>query len=86
LRSESPGKFDTYSSTDNIFSGDLLGKKQRVILHLHDSPFQSENLKGLQAELQDCAFPLLDSVVTTSDLDTVFKDTEFNFLLENQAS
>merc|ERR1712147_152487 len=38
-------------------------------------------LKGVQAELHDCAFPLLDEVVITSDLSTAFKDVNYNFLV-----
>ena len=35
----------------------------------------------MQAELHDCAFPLLDEVVITSDLDTAFRDVNYNFLV-----
>merc|ERR1712141_957560 len=38
-------------------------------------------LKGVQAELHDCAFPLLDEIVITSDLTTAFKDVNYNFLV-----
>lgn len=38
-------------------------------------------LKGVQAELHDCAFPLLDEVVITSDLTTAFRDVDYNFLV-----
>ncbi len=62
-------------------SGEFLGKNQRVILHLLDLPFQEQVLKGVQAELHDCAFPLLDEVVITSDLSTAFKDVNYNFLV-----
>lgn len=44
-------------------------------------PFQEQVLKGVQAELHDCAFPLLDEVVCTSDLKTAFKDVNYNFLV-----
>jgi len=33
------------------------------------------------AELHDCAFPLLDNVVITSDLKTAFKEVDYNFLV-----
>lgn len=62
-------------------SGEFLGKNQRIILHLLDLPFQEQVLKGVQAELHDCAFPLLDDVVITSDLTTAFKDVNYNFLV-----
>merc|ERR1712051_789049 len=57
------------------------GKNQRIILHLLDLPFQEQVLRGVQAELHDCAFPLLDEVVITSDLDTAFRDVNYNFLV-----
>ena len=46
-----------------------------------DLPFQEQVLKGVQAELHDCAFPLLDEVVITSDLNTAFRDVNYNFLV-----
>jgi len=42
---------------------------------------QEQVLKGVQAELHDCAFPLLDEVVITSDLSTAFRDVNYNFLV-----
>ena len=38
-------------------------------------------LKGVQAELHDCAFPLLDDVITTSNLSQAFKDVDYAFLI-----
>ena len=40
-----------------------------------------DNLKGVQAELHDCVFPLLEDIVITSDLSTAFRDTDYNFLI-----
>merc|ERR1719203_709452 len=57
-----------YSIVYRIASGEFLGKNQRIILHLLDLPFQEQVLRGVQAELHDCAFPLLDDIVCTSDL------------------
>ena len=70
-----------YSIVFRIASGEFLGKNQRIILHLLDLPFQEQVLRGVQAELHDCAFPLLDEVVITSDLDTAFRDVNYNFLV-----
>ena len=78
LCSELPGNLST---TNRIFSGEFLGKNQRIILHLLDLPFQEAVLKGVQAELHDCAFPLLDEVVITSNLTTAFKEVDYNFLV-----
>jgi malate/lactate dehydrogenase len=38
-------------------------------------------MKGVQAELHDCAFPLLDDVITTSNLATAFKDIDYAFFV-----
>lgn len=46
-----------------------------------DLPQMEDALKGVQAELHDCAFPLLDEVVTTSNLSTAFKDVDYAFLV-----
>ena len=46
-----------------------------------DLPHAENALKGVQAELHDCAFPLLDNIVITSDLKVAFKDVDFNFLV-----
>jgi len=70
-----------YSIVYRIASGEFLGKDQKIILHLLDLPFQEQVLKGVQAELHDCAFPLLEDVVITSDLTTAFKDVHYNFLV-----
>jgi len=40
-----------------------------------------EVLKGVQAELHDCAFPLLDDVIITSNLSTAFKEIDYAFLV-----
>lgn len=40
-----------------------------------------ENLKGVQMELHDCAFPTLDEVIVTDNLSTAFKDTDYCFLV-----
>lgn len=62
-------------------SGEFLGKNQKVILHLLDLPNMEESLKGVQAELHDCAFPNLEDVVITSNLSTAFKDVDYSFLV-----
>lgn len=59
----------------------MLGPEQAIDLYLYDDLPMDDMLKGLQAELYDCAFPLLRRVVVTSNLDIAFKDTEFAFLL-----
>lgn len=46
-----------------------------------DLPNMEEVLKGVQAEIHDCAFPLLDEVVITSNQSVAFKDADYCFLV-----
>jgi hypothetical protein len=48
-----------YSLIFAIAGGDLFGPGQPIVLHLLDIPPMKEALRGVQMELQDCAFPLL---------------------------
>jgi len=70
-----------YSILFRIASGEFLGKNQRVILHLIDLPFAEKALTGVRAELHDCAFPLLDEVVCTSDPTVGFKDVDYAYMV-----
>jgi malate/lactate dehydrogenase len=58
-----------------------LGKSQRVILHLVDLPHAEKALQGVKAELNDCAFPLLEDIVATSDPSLGFKDIDYAFMI-----
>ncbi len=46
-----------------------------------DLPNMEDALKGVQAEIHDCAFPLLDEVITTSNPSVGFKDVDYCFLI-----
>lgn len=70
-----------YSLLFRIASGAFLGPNQRVKLQILDLPFMQDNLKGVQMELHDCAFPTLDEVVITDSYETAFKDTDYCFLV-----
>jgi len=71
----------SYAILFRIASGEFLGKHQRVILHLLDLPNMEQSLEGVKAEIHDCAFPLVDDIVTTSNLSTAFKDVDYCFLV-----
>ncbi len=71
----------SYSILLRLAAGEFLGKNQRIILHMIDLPFAEKALEGVKAELHDCAFPLLDDIVTTSDLSTGFKDVDYAFMV-----
>ena len=70
-----------YSLLFRIAAGDMLGKDQPVILQLHDIPNARPLFDGLVMEMQDCAFPLLADLITTSDPLVAFKDTDIAILV-----
>jgi malate dehydrogenase len=69
-----------YSLAFMIGQGHMFGKDKEVILHLFDLPFMEDALKGVQMELNDCAFGILKEVVTTSDPSIAFKDIDYAIL------
>ena len=70
-----------YALCFRIAAGDMLGPDQPVILHLIEIPPALDALSGVVMELNDCAFPLLQGVVATSDLDEGFKDADYALLV-----
>jgi len=70
-----------YALAFRIASGELLGKDQPVILHLVDIPGMDDKLNGVLMELDDCAFPLLENTVVTTDLKVGFKDIDVALLV-----
>ena len=71
----------SYSLLFRIAAGEMLGKDQPVILHLLEIPPALKALDGVVMELDDCAFPLLKGVVTTSDPNEAFKDVDYALLV-----
>jgi malate dehydrogenase len=70
-----------YQLLFRIASGDLLGPTQPVILQLIDIPPAQDALKGVVMELEDAAFPLVHSMLSTCDLEEGFKDTDVAILV-----
>jgi malate dehydrogenase len=72
-----------YSLLFRIASGEMLGKDQPVILQLLEIPDEKAQkaLKGVMMELDDCAFPLLQGMVGTSDAMVAFKDADVALLV-----
>ena len=64
-----------------IANGDLLGPDQPVILHLLEITPALGALGGVVMELDDCAFPLLDGVVTTDDANEAFNGVNYALLV-----
>ncbi|MDR2316487.1 MAG: malate dehydrogenase [Pseudomonas sp.] len=70
-----------YSLLPLIASGEMLGKDQPVILHLHDIAAMMSVLHTVQLELEDCSFPLLTRVVLTDDAEVAFKDVDIALMI-----
>jgi malate dehydrogenase len=70
-----------YSLLFRIAAGGLLGPTTPIVLRLLEIDPALTALEGVVMELDDCAFPLLRDVVTTSDLRTGFDGASFVFLV-----
>ena len=70
-----------YQLCFRIASGDMLGPDQPVILQLLEIEPALPALEGVKMELNDCAFPLLHDVVTSSDANVAFKDADVAILV-----
>lgn len=70
-----------YSLLFRIASGEMLGIEQPVILQLLEIPQAQNALRGVVMELEDCAFPLLASVVATDDPNLAFRDADYALLV-----
>ncbi len=71
----------SYSLIFRVAAGDMLGKDQPVILQLLEIPPAMDALKGVVMELNDCAFPLVQGIVTTDDANVAFKDADYALLV-----
>jgi len=73
----------SYSLLPRIASGAMFGPDQQVILQLIEVPFEKamKALEGVAMELDDCAFPLLHSMVLTDDARVGFKDANWCLLV-----
>ncbi len=70
-----------YALLFRIASGEMLGKDQPVILQLLEIPPALGALQGVIMEIEDCAFPLVQGFVATSDANEGFKDTDYALLV-----
>lgn len=70
-----------YALLFRIASGQMFGPNQPVSLHLIEIPQALEALNGVVMELEDCAFPLLQDVVPTADLDHGFEGVNWSLLV-----
>lgn len=59
-----------------VCSGDVFGPDNRLDLRLLDIPPALETLQGVQMELDDCSFNLIDRITTTSDPTIAFEGAD----------
>jgi len=70
-----------YQLCFRIAAGDMLGPNQPVILKLLEIPPAMDTLSGVVMELQDAAFPLLEDIVATDDVEQAFQDADYALLV-----
>lgn len=70
-----------YALLFRIASGQMFGPDQPVRIHLIEIPAILGALEGVVMELDDCAFPLLESVIPTADLNEGFRDIDWALLV-----
>lgn len=70
-----------YAAAFRIAAGGMLGTDQPIILNLIEIEPALEALRGVEMELNDCAFPLLKNIVITTDINVGFKDVDYALLI-----
>ena len=78
-------KGDVFGKSDRSFDGDIehkySGADQPIDLVMLDLPFAEAALGGVVMELQDCAFPLVNSLTATCDQTAAFTDIDVAVLV-----
>lgn len=70
-----------YAFLFRVASGQMFGPDTDVELSLLEIPQVLPSLDGVKMELDDCAFPLLKKVTTTSDVNEAMKDVNWAVLV-----
>ena len=70
-----------YALLFRIASGSVFGPDTKVELQLLELEPALPALEGVKMELDDCAFPLLQKITTTSDAEVAFKYTDWILLV-----
>ena len=71
----------SYSLLFRLAAGELLGPDQPIALHLLEITPALDALQGVVMELNDCAYPLLQSIETTDDPLVAFNNVDYAFLV-----
>ena len=70
-----------YAMLFRLASGSVFGPDTAVELQLLELEQALPALEGVKMELDDCAFPLLNKIITTSDPNVAFKDIDWGLLV-----
>ena len=70
-----------YAMLFRLASGAVFGRNTTVELRLLELEQALPALEGVKMELDDCAFPLLENIVTTSDANHAFKGVDWALLV-----
>ncbi len=72
-----------YALVYRIAAGEMFERAQPVILQLLEIPAEKpmKALSGVAMELEDCAFPLLQDIVLSSDPEVAFRDVNWALLV-----
>ena len=70
-----------YSAIFRVAAGQMLGENQPINLMLIDIEPAMNALNGVKFELEDCAFPLLNSITTTFNLNQGFEQCDYALLI-----
>lgn len=71
----------SYSLLFRIASGEMLGSDQPIILQLLEITPALKALDGVVMEISDCAYPLVDNIITTDDANVAFRDVDYALLV-----
>ncbi len=71
----------SYSLLFRLAAGEFLGESQPINLHLLEIPPAMSALEGVVMELNDCAYPLLNRIITTTDPKVAFDNVDYAFLV-----
>ncbi len=70
-----------YAMLFRLASGNVFGKETMIELQLLELEHALSALEGVKMELDDCAFPLLKKITTTSDPNKAFRDIDWGLLV-----
>jgi len=72
-----------YNLLPRIAAGEMFGRDTALVLQLLEIPIDKaqQALRGVEMELDDCAFPLLEGIVCTDDPATAFADADWCLLV-----